>query len=91
MLRHLSSLQGLEGRLRQMDPQRSGMMRKGDFINAIFDVVAGSIPASELIQCLNLFAASFDDVLNYEEFLRLCFKANDPGHQDLVGHSQEMH
>ena len=46
------------------------MIKKSDFINVIFDTVRG-IQASELLNFMNLFTTSFDEIISYDDFLKL--------------------
>jgi hypothetical protein len=64
----------LEGKFRLFDTQGTGMIKKADFINVVFETVkmsGGSIQASEILNLMNLFTTSFDEVINYDDFLRL--------------------
>jgi hypothetical protein len=47
------------------------MIKKGDFVNVVFDSCQQQVQPSELLGLVNLFTASFDDVVNYGDFLRL--------------------
>lgn len=69
----------LESKFQQFDPQGTGMIKKSDFINVIFESVRGSIQASELISFMNLFTTSFDEILSYDDFLKLLYKFSTSG------------
>jgi hypothetical protein len=43
------------------------------------------VQPSELLGLVNLFTASFDDVVNYGDFLRLLQKINGGGEQMVMG------
>ncbi len=50
------------------------MIKKTDFINLIFESVrvsGGQVQPSEILNLMNLFTTAFDDVIQYEEFLRI--------------------
>lgn len=68
------------------------MIKKGDFVNVIFENVRG-IQASELLNFLNLFTASFDDVISYDEFLKLLYRIGSGELQggSALGHYQHEH
>jgi len=64
------------------------MIKKGDFVNVVFDCCQQQVQPSELLGLVNLFTASFDDVVNYGDFLRLLQKINggvEMGQQQLMG------
>lgn len=81
----------LDAKFRQFDPNNTGIIRKGDFINVIFENVRG-IQASELMNFMNLFTTSFDDVINYDDFLKILYKFGDMPvlggntYQDFIPH-----
>ena len=54
------------------------MIKKNDFINVVFESVSG-IQASELINLMNLFTTSFEDVINYDDFLMILYKFGEGG------------
>jgi Ca2+-binding EF-hand superfamily protein len=65
----------LEAKFRVHDQAGTGMIKKGDFVNLMFEsCVQGGIQASELLGLVNLFTASFDEIVNYDDFLRLLYK-----------------
>lgn len=66
----------LDSKFRQHDPNNTGIIKKKDFINVIFENVR-SIQPSELINFLGLFTTSFDDVINYDDFLKILYKFGD--------------
>lgn len=75
----------LDSKFRVHDPNNTGIIKKADFVNVIFENVR-SIQASELMQFMNLFTTSFDDVVNYDDFLKVLYKFGDmpfqqPNHQ----------
>ena len=45
-------------------------------MNVIFANIKG-IQASELVNLMNLFTTSFDDVINYDDFLKILYKFGD--------------
>ena len=53
------------------------MIKKSDFINIIFDSVRGAIQASEILNFLNIFTTSFDEVVSYDDFLKLFTKLGE--------------
>lgn len=63
----------LESRFRALDPQGTGMIKKADFVNVLFESAKG-IQASELIGFMNVFTTSFDEIINYDEFLKLLYR-----------------
>jgi len=52
------------------------MIKKGDFINAVFESTRGAIQASELMGFMNVFTTSFDEVIGYGEFMGLIAKVS---------------
>jgi hypothetical protein len=69
------------------------MIKKNDFINVIFESVSG-IQASELINLMNLFTTSFEDVINYDDFLRILYKFGEgptqhPSSQMMINQHQD--
>lgn len=86
MLRRIADLEAsgqkldLEARFRQCDANGSGVIKKSDFVNVVFEAVrvsGGSIQPSEILNLMNLFTTAFDEVINYDEFLRLLQKIAD--------------
>jgi Ca2+-binding EF-hand superfamily protein len=73
----------LEAKFRTYDPNNTGIIKKSDFVNVIFDNVRG-VQANELMIFLNLFTTSFDDVVNFDDFLKVLYKFGDMPlqHQD---------
>lgn len=63
----------MDERFAQCDPQGTGMIKKSDFINVIFENVRG-IQASELMAFMNLFTTSFDEIISYNDFLNMLAK-----------------
>ena len=49
------------------------MVKKGDFVNIVFESVRGIQP-SELLGFLNIFTTTFDEVISYDDFLKLLYK-----------------
>lgn len=66
----------LDSKFRQHDPNNTGIIKKNDFINVIFENVR-SIQAGELMNFMNLFTTSFDDVVSYDDFLKILYKFGD--------------
>lgn len=66
----------LDAKFRQFDPNNTGIIKKSDFVNVIFENVRG-IQASELMNFMNLFTTSFDEVINYDDFLKILYKFGD--------------
>jgi Ca2+-binding EF-hand superfamily protein len=75
----------LDSKFRQYDPNNTGIIKKKDFINVIFENIR-SIQPSELISFLNLFTTSFDDVINYDDFLKILYKFGDMSLNTIGGH-----
>ena len=79
----------LEGKLQQFDSQGTGMIKKGDFINVLFENIRG-VQANELLNLIHLFTTSFEDVISYDDFLKILYKFNggdigtSGGHQMLL-------
>jgi len=75
----------LEAKFQQYDPQGSGVIKKADFVNVIFENIRG-IQASELLNFLNLFTTTFEDAVNYDDFLKLLYKfgSGEADQQDLA-------
>ena len=74
----------LDAKFRAYDAHNTGIIKKNDFINVIFENVRG-IQASELMNFMNLFTTSFDDVINYDDFLKILYKFGDmPVIQTLI-------
>lgn len=63
----------LDSKFRKFDANNSGIIKKNDFINVLADNVR-SISGSELYQFMSLFTTSFDDVVNYDDFLKILYK-----------------
>ena len=75
----------LDARFRAFDPNNTGIIKKHDFINVIFESVK-SVQPSELTHFMGLFTTSFDDVVNYDDFLKVLYKFGDlPVHASLLG------
>ena len=74
----------LDTKFRHHDPNNTGVIKKKDFINIIFENIR-SIQPSELISFLNLFTTSFDDVLNYDDFLKILYKFGDMPFNSMGG------
>jgi hypothetical protein len=56
------------------------MIKKTDFVNLIFEAVrlsGGQLQPSEILNLMNLFTTAFDEVIQYEDFLRLMHKVAD--------------
>jgi Ca2+-binding EF-hand superfamily protein len=66
----------LDSRFRAFDAHNTGIIKKNDFVNVIHENVR-SIQASELMSFMNLFTTSFDDVVNYDDFLKVLYKFGD--------------
>ena len=66
----------LDSKFRHYDKNNTGIIKKNDFINVISDNVR-SISASELMNFMNVFSTSFDDVVNYDDFLKVLYKFGD--------------
>lgn len=66
----------LDGKFRQFDPNNTGIIKKNDFVAVIFENVK-NVKGPELTVFMSLFAASFDDVLNYDDFLKVLYKFGD--------------
>ena len=80
------------------------MIKKTDFINLIFESVRisgeGHVQPSEILNLINLFTTAFDEVINYDEFLRIMQKVAEGGasggmmieqHQRFVDARDAMH
>jgi hypothetical protein len=81
VLRRISELDqqyklDFESKFQQAGGDQAGMIKKGDFVNVVFDCCQQQVQPSELLGLVNLFTASFDDVVNYGDFLRLLQKIN---------------
>jgi Ca2+-binding EF-hand superfamily protein len=63
----------LDSKFRKFDTNNSGIIKKSDFINVLSENVR-SISGSELYQFMSLFTTSFDDVVNYDDFLKILYK-----------------
>ena len=66
----------LDAKFRLFDQNNTGIIKKNDFINVIFENVK-SVQASELMSFMNLFTTSFDDVVSYDDFLKILYKFGD--------------
>ena len=66
----------LDGKFRQFDPNNTGIIKKNDFVNVIFENVR-NIQGAELLTFMSLFTASFDDVVTYDDFLKVLYKFGD--------------
>jgi hypothetical protein len=67
------------------------MIKKTDFVNVVFDSVrvsGGQIQPSEILNLMNLFTTAFDEVINYDEFLRLVQKIADGSAGGMLQHHQ---
>ena len=64
----------LESKFQACDQGNSGMIKKSDFVNVVFESCQQQVQPSELLGLVNLFTASFDEVVNYDDFLRLLSK-----------------
>jgi hypothetical protein len=67
------------------------MIKKTDFVNAVFDSVrvsGGQIQPSEILNLMNLFTTAFDEVINYDEFLRLMQKISEGTAGTMLQHHQ---
>lgn len=58
------------------------MIKKTDFINVLFEAnsmkVGGSgLQASDLLNFMNIFATSFEEVVSYVDFMKLLYKVGD--------------
>lgn len=49
------------------------MLKRSDFVNLVFEGARG-VPPSELLAFMNVFTTSFEEVVNYQEFLTLLAK-----------------
>lgn len=94
VLRRISDLDqqfklDFEGKFQQAGGDQAGMIKKGDFVNVVFDCCQQQVQPSELLGLVNLFTAAFDDVVNYGDFLRLLQKVNsggiEMGQQQIMG------
>lgn len=67
------------------------MIKKGDFVNVMFEsCIQGNIQASELLGLVNLFTASFDEIVNYDDFLRLLYKMSGENQQNNPGAGSQL-
>jgi Ca2+-binding EF-hand superfamily protein len=66
----------LDSKFRVHDPNNTGIIKKNDFINVIFENVRG-MQASDLMNFMNLFTTTFEDVINYDDFLKILYKFGD--------------
>jgi len=66
----------LDSKFRTFDPNNTGIIKKNDFINVIFENVKNVQP-SELTHFMGLFTTSFDNVVNYDDFLKILYKFGD--------------
>jgi Ca2+-binding EF-hand superfamily protein len=66
----------LDAKFRQFDGNNTGIIKKNDFINVIFNNVK-SVQPSELMSFMNLFTTSFDDLVSYDDFLKILYKFGD--------------
>lgn len=64
----------LDSKFHACDQAGTGMIKKSDFVNVVFESCQQQVQASELLGLVNLFTASFDEVVNYDDFLRLLVK-----------------
>lgn len=66
----------LDSKFRVFDKNNTGIIKKNDFVNVIFENIR-SIQASDLMHFMNLFTTSFDEVVNYDDFLKTLYKFGD--------------
>ena len=66
----------LDSKFRHFDPNNTGIIKKNDFVNVIFENVK-QVQPSELMHFMSLFTTSFDDVVNYDDFLKILYKFGD--------------
>lgn len=63
----------LDSKFRNFDKFNNGIIKKSDFINVLSENVR-TISGAELYQFMSLFTTSFDDVVNYDDFLKILYK-----------------
>ena len=63
----------LDEKYRQYDPNNTGIIKKKDFFNVTLENIR-SIQPGEFAQFMNLLTTSFDDVVNYDDFLKIVYK-----------------
>ena len=63
----------LDSKFRYFDKNNNGIIKKSDFINVLSENVR-AISGAELYQFMSLFTTSFDDVVNYDDFLKILYK-----------------
>lgn len=63
---------GLGGKFKSFDHNNNGIIKKTDFINVISDNIRSI--SGELHQFMSLFSTSFDDTVNYIDFLQSVYK-----------------
>jgi len=68
----------LQQTFRNIDSSNSGACPRDDFINAIFDTVRGLKP-SDLMKLLSSFADEYNDLVSYDDFLRLVDRQGQVG------------
>ena len=69
----------LDHKFRAFDINSTGIIKRTDFINVIFENVR-CVQAAELMDLMNLFTTSFEDVVNYDDFMKILYKFGDmPG------------
>lgn len=66
----------LDAQFRKSDPNNTGVIKKKDFVNTIFDNVR-SLQPDMLANFLNVFTPSFENVINYDDFLKVLYKFGD--------------
>jgi Ca2+-binding EF-hand superfamily protein len=66
----------LDAKFRMFDVNNTGIIKKNDFINVIFNNVK-TVQPSELMSFMNLFTTSFDDLVSYDDFLKILYKFGD--------------
>jgi len=64
---------GLDAKFRVHDPNNTGIIKKKDFMNVIYENVKG-IQVADLVNLMNLFITSLDDVVNYDDFIKIIYK-----------------
>lgn len=83
----------LDSKFRQYDPNNTGIIKKKDFINVVLENIR-TIQPNDLFNLLNLFTTSFDDVINYDDFLKVLYKFGDMPFNNMASintHSHPFH
>lgn len=62
----------LGGKFKDFDKNNNGIIKKTDFINVISDNIRSI--SGELHSFMTLFSTSFDDTINYLDFLNIVYK-----------------